>query len=484
MKFVNTLRFSLFALTLLAQGIHAATINIAGTAQNGEEMGEFVVAGDFNCDNFDDVAASSSGQINVLYGGTGSGSRLGTPGNIQIVANWGGIVAGGMIPLAAGDFDGNGCADLAMGFPMSGVFNNSLWITHAGQVAILYGTGTGLDPNSPEMWNQNTSGVTDTAEAEDHFGQSLAAGDFNGDGYDDLAIGIIGEADDAGAVYVLHGQPIAGLTTLTTRFFTQNSSGITGSAESDDFFGFAVASGDFNNDGYDDLAIGAPFETNGTIESGVAHTLYGSSSSLSGAGSQMWQQGTSGLLDSKGDYDHFGYTLAAGDFNGDSRDDLVIGALDEGVAQGAIHAIYGTASGLSATGNQFWLGNGSFGYSLAAGDFNNNGRDDLAIGKPYDTGGSVRIFYGVASGLSTSTSPQSVSQGSSGAEGDPEVDDHFGWSVAAGDFDNNGYVDLAVGVPGEEVGSCLDCGVFQVFYNLPLAPGTVLLPVDDQMFAQ
>src|SRR5439155_22426000 len=102
-------------------------------------------------------------------------------------------------------------------------------------------------------FTQGSGGILDIAEAGDNFGAALAAGDFNGDSFDDLAIGVpredVGTKVDAGAVCVIYGSAL-GLTSMGNQLWTQNSSGIADSAESHDAFGSSLAVGDLNNDGY------------------------------------------------------------------------------------------------------------------------------------------------------------------------------------------------------------------------------------------
>ena len=377
-------------------------------------------------------------------------------------------------------------------------------VERAGQVIILYGNLNGLDRSAPEIWHQDEPGVTDTAEFFDNFGWSLAVGDFNDDSYHDLAIGIPRESG-IGAVYVLHGQPLAGLSTLITRFFTQDSSGMLDVGESGDWFGLSLAAGDFDNNGYHDLAVGVPSEDlDGVSNAGAVQIIYSSSTSLSSSGNQLWHQGAAGILDSKNSGDLFGYSLAAGDFDNTGTHDLAVGVPLEGYRPptiptdsffsiGAVHVLYGGSRGLGSAWNQFFraddaaipVGNNSlFGTSLAVGDFDNDNFDDLAIGADDDffgnnVGGSVYILHGDRI-FSTSNS-RYLNQGLFGVEGNAELDDEFGAALAAGDFNRDGRVDLAVGVPNEAYNGVELVGAVQVFY---FTGSSVVDPVNDQVFVQ
>src|SRR5439155_15358990 len=127
--------------------------------------------------------------------------------------------------------------------------------------------------------------------------------------YDDLAIGVpledVGSIDPAGAVNVLYGSA-TGLQATGTggpddQFWTQDSSGVVGSSEAFDSFGNSIASGDLNGDGYDELAVGVPFEDFGTIDNpGFVNVIYGSTTGLQATGTggpndQGWSQDTSGV---------------------------------------------------------------------------------------------------------------------------------------------------------------------------------------------
>src|SRR5262249_11258138 len=151
------------------------------------------------------------------------------------------------LALASGDFNGDGFDDLAIGVPTQDVG----MAVSAGAVCVLYGSPAGLTDVGNQLWSQDSPGVLDAAEGSDSFGPSLTTGDFDGDGFDDLAIGVEGEdlgaIDAAGAVNVLYGTA-SGLSDVGNQFWTQDSPGILGAAESAELFGSILASGDFNGD--------------------------------------------------------------------------------------------------------------------------------------------------------------------------------------------------------------------------------------------
>src|SRR5688572_7205246 len=157
----------------------------------------------------------------------------------------------------SGDFDANSFDDLVIGVPHEDIGFEA----NAGALHVVYGTQGG--PSTAfrqEFWRQGAGGIGDAAEGGDEFGASWAAGDFDHDGDFDLAIGVPGEDDGRGMVMVLYGQPINGLEPAGMDIWTQDSNGIQDQREVNDRFGAALAAGDFNGDGWDDLAIGVPGE--------------------------------------------------------------------------------------------------------------------------------------------------------------------------------------------------------------------------------
>ncbi|WP_371660876.1 FG-GAP and VCBS repeat-containing protein [Streptomyces sp. NBC_00280] len=146
------------------------------------------------------------------------------------------------------DFNKDGKGDIAIGTP--------LFSSYRGEVSVWYGAAAG--PARSARFTQNTAGIADTAETYDSFGESIAAGDINGDGYRDLAIGAegerIGNKPYAGAVHVLYGRA-EGLSTAGSQFFARNSAGIPGDVTDGDVFGMTVRLRDGNRDGKADLYV-------------------------------------------------------------------------------------------------------------------------------------------------------------------------------------------------------------------------------------
>ena len=382
------------------------------------------------------------------------------------------------------DFDGDGWADLAT-------------TSHARQgddvshdrVHILYGGRSGIS-RRVQTWSAADFGAGGWYASQ--WASTIAVGDFDGDGYGDLAIGGVGHG---AGVRVLFGSR-RGLSKSGTQ---QLSPALApGGVDANWQFGSSLTAGNFGRGGADDLAIGSP--VNG---SGVVLVLYGTRRGLTTAGRQVWSLRTPGMKPAADPanpglgQDEFGTTLAVGRFAGGAYDDLAVGAPSELVGRldggGAVHVLRGAKNGLTVAGNQVWTQNSpgigeiaetgdDFGKVLTTGDFQGDGRDDLVIATPSESigrvpgpvsgnrpvAGLIHVLYGSSRSL-TATGSQVWSQNSPGVKGVSEDFDEFGRALAAAQFGKDPgkkrYADLAVGVGGEAVGFTLRAGGINVLYG-------------------
>lgn len=394
--------------------------------------------------------------------------------------------------LVSGDWDGDGYDDLAI----AAIDEDYDAVSNAGVVHTFYGTWNGLAALGAQTFRQTREGGTD-GETDDRFGNVLAKGDFDGDGYDDLVVGAPNEdssVTDSGSAQVFYGSPL-GLSYERTQFLFQGAGTIdnwvAGVPMQGDRFAAALAAGDFNHDGYDDLAVGAPGDRNpkkggGETSGGGVHLIYGSPSGLSFVGDLLFRRESLTLTVSAYN-SSFGASLAAGDFDGDGKTDLAIG--DPGHTQnvgstaffgcGAVYVVFGGSTGLQLSRYQFFyqgtatsLGlaesNDGFGARLAAGDLNGDGRSDLVVGVPaedietIDRAGAINVLYGATGGLTTAGA-LFLHQASAGVVEEAEAVDYFGNALAIGNVVGGGTADLLVGVELEN----LTAGAYHLFAGGP-----------------
>lgn len=376
------------------------------------------------------------------------------------------------------DFNGDGYSDLAIGLPGDTLASQS----NAGSVAIATGSISGHIGTS-YLLNQDSTDVAGGPEKNDHFGQTLTSGDFDADGHADLAVGIPFEAiestEGAGYVTIQYGSK-SGLVNPRSQSVHEDSAGIPGSVWKDEIFGYSLASGDLNADGYDDLIIGQPLDSaNGEANAGTVRIVFGTDAGLDMESTVQVDQLTANVPGRPESGDHFGEQLAVGDINGDGTDDLVVATIGEQISgssdRGSVHVLFGPLTDVPASGGYIDSahvdGIGEFsGSALALGNFNDDPYVDVAIGvsdqKVGEDGaaGRLAIFYASAEGLSHED-VEIIDQDTPGIAGGPEPEDYFASDLAAGDVDGDGIDDLVVGMRSEALSGFAGAGAAAVLFG-------------------
>lgn len=383
--------------------------------------------------------------------------------------------------IASGDFDDDGVDDLV----------------------ILESTNSRMRVMRGQPWTVGDTGFlikffSVSVDTPGHNG-IVAAGDFNGDGTDEVALGYpavgLGGATEVGRVSILQ-RSANGIwsTQATIRIGTDGYAG--GSPLQNDRLGYSLASGDFNDDGYDDLAMGAATRTV-SAQSGAGSVLiaYGSANGLTPIGSQLWNRSSSDVGASIEASDRFGNTLAVGDFTDDGPDDLVIAATDarcpNGQRGGSVIILRGSTGGLTATDSRAYFpgvngtpgtcaDDNNFGRSLATGRFNDDQRPDLAIGSQGAPGerGNVTVLASGTTGPGPNSSRHFRGSDLPGGSGT------IGYVLAAGRLRGGMTVDdiLVLGQPYENVNGLNDAGSVWVVY--PAASGSGLTLTGAERWVQ
>ncbi|WP_097885156.1 trypsin-like serine protease [Streptomyces sp. st140] len=390
-----------------------------------------VIAGatDFNCDGARDVAiadpdatvngAAKAGRVQLVYGAGKGNAELSQAlpifsGSAEVNDRFGGS-------LATFDHNLDGCTDLAVGVPGEAIGTNA----GAGGVHIVYGSPAGLGQGKATVNLTQGSGSGALAgmgsEAGDRMGEAIAAGTTIA-GVPYLAIGLPGEDGsgftNAGAVVYLHG------TGQTNVLINQDSEGVAGAMESNDDFGASLAGSPQH------LAIGSPGEAVGGMADAGAVSLF--NHKLNAAkiptGIAGLDQNLAEIQDDSEAGDTFGFSLSM--------------------------TAYRPNAAATSTESLLVIGTPGEGTSTIA------------------TTGRIDVLRLTPTGFSQLSG---IHQGTTGVTGANEDGDRFGHTVSAVStrpdaVSTAANTVVAVGVPGEDIGTATDAGGIYTF-GLLGAPG-------------